>query len=103
MKRLLFSFLFFAMAVGGHAQDTLQIDSKEEAIAILRSNKFFEILRNPTDTLENIDRFINEIGQITPIDQQKIDLLKPQFYLASQDPRNRQGGILFWSWSADFS
>jgi len=94
--------VFLAITHSHYAQGTVPIDSKEEAIAILKANNFMEILRNPTDTLTNIDRFIKEIDKIIPINQEKISILKTQILpaLQNRDRDSQYWSLLFWPWHA---
>ncbi|MDR2912670.1 MAG: hypothetical protein LBV38_05150 [Alistipes sp.] len=81
MKNFVFllSAFFMLLPYCGYAQYGPKFEgSKEEAIAILRNNEFLDILRYPKDSLGNVERFINELSKIAPIEPQNSELLKRQ-------------------------
>jgi hypothetical protein len=96
MKKLIISLFTVFMAATvhqGYAQNTPQ-----EAIAILRVSGFIDILRNPTDTLANVDRFIGELNKIFPVDQQKHSLLKERILsvLRKKEGFSEDRSLIYW-------
>ncbi len=99
MKRILFLLTtLVAVAHWGNAQDRPHIDSRDEAIAILKNSEFFDILRNPTDTINNIDRFVSEINRIVSIDQQQSNRLKAQILSVLQKKEGfpQDWSLIYW-------
>ncbi len=99
MKKIIFTFVVLVMTTCyGYAQNTLPIDSKEEAIDILKGNEFFDILRYTADSMANIDRFVREICKIVPVDQEKSDLLKAQLLsvLQKKEGYSQHWSLLYW-------
>ena len=68
--------------------------SKEETITILRNSEFLTILRYPADTLNNVNRFIDEVNKITILDLQKNELLKTELLSALQ---KKEGAWTDWT------
>ena len=88
MKKSCFLLIVFVVTMisGGYAQNTPKFDSKEEAITIVRNSEFINILRylNDEDKSANVDRFINEVNKIVPVDSQKKEQLKTRLLFAVQ-------------------
>jgi hypothetical protein len=52
--------------------------SEEEAISFVKNNYQFKYFRNPTDTLTNLNNFIETVDKIVPMSNQKKNTLKEQ-------------------------
>jgi hypothetical protein len=50
--------------------------TKEGAIAIIKANYLYMNFRYPEDTIANINRFIDNINEIVPLDREKRDKIK---------------------------
>lgn len=99
MKKWIFTFAVLIMATCyGYSQRAPEIDTKEEAIAILKSSDFFYILRYPEDSVTNVNRFVREIDKIVYSDQQKSDQLKVQLLSVFQKKEgySQQWSLLYW-------
>jgi hypothetical protein len=77
MKKII---LFVVFVIGGYfgfAQnnDTPQF-TKEEAIAIIKNNYLYMYCRYPEDTIANINRFIDNINEIIPINEEQSNKIK---------------------------
>ncbi|MDR2894266.1 MAG: hypothetical protein LBU97_02250 [Alistipes sp.] len=56
--------------------------TKENCIALVRDNYLFQYFRNPTDTLANLDRFVETVNKIVPIGTEKKESLKEQLLIS---------------------
>jgi|GEM_PF-3491098 len=78
VKLLFVAFLFSALSAGSAFSQNNEAPrfTKDEAIAVLRANYLFMYFKNPEDTTANIDRFIDNVDRIVPVDADKRVRLK---------------------------
>lgn len=97
IKYILLPAVFMAITIQfGFAQASPGIKSKEEAIAILRSNEFLQIYRTPNCDSVNVEKFIKEIDKIVHLEAETAGNLKEQLL------RSAECEIVIWPLSAPF-
>lgn len=98
MRKIIFLLTALVTATFCYSQSISQINSKEDAIAILTHNNLFDILRYPADSVANVDRFVREINQVIPLDPQKSNQLKAQLLsvLQKKEGFSEHWSLLYW-------
>jgi hypothetical protein len=78
--------------------------SQEEAVLRVKNSYQYKYFRNPTDTLANLNNFIEEIDKIVPMNNQKKNALKKQVMVAVRqqtDKKSLSEQIFYFHYTQD--
>jgi hypothetical protein len=77
MKYILLVCLVLSLVCGYSQTPPLRL-TKKEAISRIKESYHYKYFRNPTDTLANLNNFIETVNKIVPMSDQKKNMLKEQ-------------------------